>query len=50
MKKKFGIIVVALLILDILDGDFVHVSVLDIVKLVLYAVCLFMLWKSGGDE
>lgn len=50
MKKKFSIIVVALIILDILDGDFIHMSVLDVIKVILYIVCLFMILKSGGDK
>lgn len=50
MKKKFGVLIVALVILDILDGDFANISVLDVIKIILYIVCLFMLWKFGGDK
>ena len=40
---------VALVILNIIDGDFSSPSVLDIVKMVLYIVCFVLLIKSERE-
>ena len=40
---------VALVILNIIDGDFSSPSVLDIVKMVLYIVCCVLLIKSERE-
>lgn len=40
---------VALVILNIIDGDFSSHSVLDIVKMVLYIVCFVLLIKSERE-
>lgn len=38
---------VALLTMDILDGDFAVLSVLDVIKIVLYVMCFALLaWKG----
>lgn len=39
MNRKITLMLVALVALDILDGDFNDISVLDAVKGVLYIVC-----------
>lgn len=43
MNRKFGVLLVALVVLNILDGDFKTPSVLDIVKMVLFIICLALL-------
>lgn len=40
---------VALVILNIIDGDFSSPSVLDIVKMVLYIVCFVLLIESERE-
>lgn len=50
MKKKVSIMLVALVVLDIVDGDFVKMSALDIVKLLLYIVCFALLIMDGRKE
>lgn len=39
MNRKITLMLVALVALDILDGDFKSISILDAVKGVLYIVC-----------
>lgn len=48
MNKKFLILVVALILMDVIDGDFFILSALDLVKIALYIVCLFMLASDTG--
>ncbi len=50
MKKKVTVMLVALVVLDIIDGDFVKMSLLDIVKLLLYIVCFALLIMDGRKE
>ena len=52
MNKKISFLLVALVILDIVDGDFKTLSVLDGVKVVLYIICFALLvWnKRAGKE
>ena len=52
MNKKISFLLVALVILDIVDGDFKTLSVLDGVKVVLYIICFAVLvWnKREGKE
>lgn len=49
MNKKISFLLVALVILDILDGDFAAISVLDIVKLILYVICFALLMWNGRE-
>jgi Na+/glutamate symporter len=49
-KKHLTIIVLALLLLNIFDGSFRSPSLLDWVKLPLFALCLFFLLRKGGDS
>lgn len=49
MNKKISFLVIAMLLVDILDGDFARVSVLDVVKLVLYVVCIVLILKKGEN-
>lgn len=51
MNRKISFLLVALVILDILDGDFNTLSVLDIVKVVLYIICFALLvWNEREDK
>lgn len=43
MDRKLSLLVVVLFALDIIDGDFKDISVLDAIKLVLYAVCIVLI-------
>lgn len=43
MNKKISFLLVALVILDIVDGDFNTLSILDGVKAVLYIICFALL-------
>lgn len=49
MNKKISLLLVALVILDILDGDFNTLSVLDIIKVVLYMICFVLLIWNGRE-
>ncbi|WP_277255843.1 hypothetical protein [Negativibacillus massiliensis] len=44
--KTLRILLVALVILNILDGDFANPSVLDWIKFVLLAVCLILSFRK----
>lgn len=53
MNKKLIILMVAMVILDIIDGDFNSFSILDIIKTMLYIVCFTLLIikkKRGLNE
>lgn len=51
MNRKIGILLIALVILDILDGDFKSMTILDVVKLILYIICFALLVRNKkGDE
>ena len=50
MEKKIGIILTAMLVLNIVDGDFKEFSVLNIVKVILYVICFAMLIKRARKE
>lgn len=45
-----GIILTAMLVLNIIDGDFKEFSILDIVKMALYVICFVMLIKRAREE
>ena len=44
------IILFALIVLNILDGDFKSPSILDIIKFVLLAVCLILCFFKGENN
>lgn len=51
MNRKISYLLVALVVLDIIDGDFKAVSVLDCIKLVLYVICFILLIRDKrGDN
>ena len=41
-RKQLNILLFALVVLNLLDGDFAQPSILDAVKLVLLAVCIYL--------
>ena len=43
MNKKISFLLVALVVLDIMDGDFKTLSILDGVKVALYIICFALL-------
>lgn len=43
MNKKISFLLVALVVLDIMDGDFKTPSILDGVKVALYIICFALL-------
>lgn len=48
MNRKFGILLAALVIMDIMDSDFASLSILDAIKAILYILCFALLiWDSG---
>ncbi len=47
MNREFLILVVALILMDIIDGDFASFSVLDVVKVILYIICLCLAIRKG---
>lgn len=50
MKQLLFIILIALVVLNILDGDFTNPSWLDYVKWVLFILCFALLGKDIYDE
>ena len=50
MNRKFTILLVALVITDIMDGDFMTISALDAIKLMLYIMCFALLASSKGSK
>ena len=52
MNKKFLILIVAMVAMDILDGDFKTISLLDVIKLILYIICftLIIVNERKGKE
>jgi hypothetical protein len=49
MNKKISILLAALVVLNILDGDFKALSVLDIVKVTLYIICFALLIRNERE-
>ena len=43
MNKKISALLIAMLIMDLLDGDFAAISVLDAIKIGLYLICFALL-------
>ena len=41
-KKSINLLLLALVVLNILDGDFSHPSFLDIAKFVLLIICFYL--------
>lgn len=50
MNRKIKIILIAIVILDIIDGDFKNPSALDIIKLILIIVCYVLLFANKGAK
>ena len=51
MNRKIGFLLVALVVLDVVDGDFTTMSILDGVKVALYIVCFTLLvWNKKGGK
>lgn len=50
MNKKIEILLIALVMMDIIDGDFKVISILDGVKIVLYIICFALLVRNGRDD
>lgn len=51
MNRKISFLLVALVVLDIVDGDFTTMSILDGVKAALYTVCFALLvWNKKGGK
>ena len=48
-KKSTNLLLSTLVVLNILDGDFSHPSVLDIVKFILLAACFYWNNKTEAD-
>lgn len=44
--KTLRILLIALIVLNILDGDFTNPSILDWIKFVLLAVCLILSFRK----
>lgn len=44
--KTLRILLIALVVLNILDGDFANLSVLDGIKFILLAVCLILSFRK----
>jgi hypothetical protein len=49
MNKKISILLAALVVLNILDGDFKALSVLDIAKVILYIICFALLIRNERE-
>lgn len=43
MNRKISVLLVGLVMLDIIDGDFKIMSILDVVKVLLYIICFALL-------
>ena len=51
MNKKISLLLIALVMLDIMDGDFNTLSILDGIKVILYIVCFSLLiWDRGREK
>ena len=48
--KKLRILLIALVVLNILDGDFANQSVLDGIKFILLAVCLILSFRKEEKD
>jgi hypothetical protein len=49
MNTKILVLLVGLVVLDILDGDFATFSALDIIKAALYIICFALLIRNGRE-
>jgi len=51
MNRKIRILLVALVFMDILDGDFIAITALDAIKICLYLICFILtICDNGKDE
>lgn len=50
MNKKIGFLLVALVALDIIDGDFETLSMLDGIKVALYMACFALLVRNRRED
>ncbi len=51
MNNKIAFLLVTLVMLDIIDGDFKTLSILDGVKIAMYIICFALLaWDRKGDK
>lgn len=50
MNPKFLILILAMVVMDIIDGDFKALSILDILKIVLYILCFVLLLQDAKKE
>lgn len=48
-KKSINILLIMLVILNILDGDFSNPSILDIIKIILLIVCFILNNRKDGN-
>lgn len=48
MKRNFAILLTAMILMDLIDGDFAALSVLDIIKIILYVVCFILIAKEDA--
>jgi len=48
--QTIKILLVALVVINIIDGDFQNPSVLDIIKFILLAVCLILSFVKGHEN
>lgn len=49
MNKKLAGLTTTLILLDIIDGDFETISILDAVKIIMYIICLTIA-IFGGEK
>jgi hypothetical protein len=50
MNRKISILLIALVIMDILDGDFAALSILDGIKIILYILCFVLLIQNISED
>lgn len=50
MNNKFSILILAMVVMDVIDGDFKTLSILDILKIVLYVLCFVLLLQGAKKE
>ena len=49
MNRKIIVLLVAMILLDVMDGDFVSLSIFDCVKVVLYLICIVLVFVKGDE-
>lgn len=47
MNRKYILLLIVLVVMDVIDGDFKDPSALDVIKWILYVICFVLTIRDG---